>query len=150
MRLFHRKNDIFCGCKQRKRNEQRNQQKTRKYACDVKKPKNVDVLTKSTKRNEKQPLSNLSSNVKVCNDVFCFLDRTWRSSVSCLSATYLVSYASLVVKQHCHKVRFCGCKQRRRNEQRNQQKARKYACDVKKQKNVDVLTKRKRICMAWI
>lgn len=64
---------MFCGCKQRRRNEQRNQQKTRKYACDVKKQKNVDVLTKSTKRNEKQPLSNLSSNVKVCNDVFCFL-----------------------------------------------------------------------------
>ena len=69
--------------------------------------------------------------------------RTWRSSVSCLSATYLVSYASFVVKQHCHKVRFCGCKQRRRNEQRNQQKTRKYACDVKKPKSVDVLRKRK-------
>lgn len=27
MRFFHRKNDIFCGCKQRRRNEQRNQQK---------------------------------------------------------------------------------------------------------------------------
>ncbi|PNP95945.1 hypothetical protein BFS16_02505 [Hoylesella timonensis] len=69
---FHRKNDIFCGCKQRRRNEQRNQRKTQKYACDIKKPKNVDVLTKSTKRNEQQPLFNLSSNVKVCNDVFCF------------------------------------------------------------------------------
>lgn len=114
MRLFHRKNDIFCGWKQRRRNEQRNQQKTRKYACDIKKQK------------------------------------TWRSSVSCLSATYLVSYASFVVKQHCHKVRFCGCKQRRRNEQWNQQKTRKYVCDIKKPKNVAVLKKRKRLCMAWM
>ena len=45
------KNGIFCCCKQRRRNQQRNKQKTRKYASDIKKPKNVDVLTKTAKRN---------------------------------------------------------------------------------------------------
>ena len=45
------KNGIFCCCKQRRRNQQRNKQKTRKCASDIKKPKNVDVLTKTAKRN---------------------------------------------------------------------------------------------------
>ena len=42
---------IFCCCKRRRRNPQRNKQKTRKCASDMKKPKNVDVLTKTAKRN---------------------------------------------------------------------------------------------------
>ena len=50
-RLFQLKMVYFFCCKQRRRNQQRNKRKTRKCASDMKKPKNVDVLTKTAKRN---------------------------------------------------------------------------------------------------
>ena len=37
-------------------NQQRKKQKTRKWVCDIKEPKNVNVLTKRTKWNELHPL----------------------------------------------------------------------------------------------
>ena len=67
------KNGIFCCCKQRRRNQQRNKQKTRKCASDIKKPKNVDVLTKTTKRNALWFFSDFLSKVKCGNYVFRYI-----------------------------------------------------------------------------
>ena len=61
---------IFCCSKRRRRNQQRNKQKTRKCASDMKKPKNVDVLTKTAKRNALCFFSDFLSKVKCCNYVF--------------------------------------------------------------------------------
>ena len=66
---------IFCCCKQRRRNQQRNKQKTRKFVSDIKKLKNVNVLTKRTKINALEFLSAYSSNERGCNTVFRFFFR---------------------------------------------------------------------------
>ena len=62
---------IFCCCKRCRRNQQR-KQKTRKCASDMKTPKNVDVLTKTAKRNALWFFSDFLSKVKCGNYVFCY------------------------------------------------------------------------------
>ena len=78
-----RKNNIFCCFKQRRRNQQRNQQKTRKCKCNIKKDK------ERGRSNEKKEIRcNLSPNYrqKRMTVTMClgFLGRTGRSFVKFL------------------------------------------------------------------
>ena len=82
------KNDIFCCCVQHRRNQQRNKQKTRKFASDMKKPKNVNVLTKRTKINALESLRLLVKWERLQHCFSFFLGRTGRSFVKCLLRQY--------------------------------------------------------------
>ena len=91
---------IFCCCKQRRRNQQRNKQKTRKCASDMKKPKNVDVLTKATKRNAWWFFSVFCQKWNAATMFFVILDRTGRSFVKWLLwQCFLDSFVFFVVKR---------------------------------------------------
>ena len=54
-------------------NQQRKKQKTRKWVCDIKEPKNVNVLTKRTKWNELHPLFKSFMKSERLQQCFSFL-----------------------------------------------------------------------------
>lgn len=90
----------ICCCKQRRWYQQRNKQKTRKCTFDIKKPKNADVLTKGTKRNELHPSATPFIEREILRLFFVFLDRTGRSFVKyLLRQRTFVSLAFFVVKK---------------------------------------------------
>ena len=81
------KNELFCCCKQRWRTKQRNQQKTRKRACDINKSKNVDVFNeKNETRCDFSPI--LCQKWNAATMFFVILDRTGRSFVKCFCGNF--------------------------------------------------------------
>ena len=69
-RLFHLTKVYFVVVNDVEEINNEIKQKTRKCASDMKKPKNVDVLTKTAKRNALWIFSVFLSKVKCCNYVF--------------------------------------------------------------------------------
>ena len=97
-RLFNK--GIFCCCKRRRRNQQRNKQKKRKCASDMKKPKNVDVLTKTAKKKCVLIFLRVCQKWNAATMFFVILDRTGRSFVKWLLwQCFLDSFVFFVVKR---------------------------------------------------